>query len=168
MSMIQIKQVSKSFYDGDHTLEALKEVTLDIQKGESIAIIGTSGSGKTTLLNLMGGLDRDFKGEIHVDGQALHPLSDHALSQVRNQKIGFVFQNFCLLDHLSVLDNVTLAACFAKDKDKQIDLDQRGRDLLEKVGLSDKIQSYPNQLSGGQKQRVAIARALLFQRRVSK
>ena len=162
MSMIHINQVSKSFYDGDQTLEALKNVTLNIQKGESVAIIGTSGSGKTTLLNLIGGLDRDFKGEISLEGQALQPLSDQELSYVRNQKIGFVFQNFCLLDHLSVLDNVTLAACFAKEKDKQIDLKQRALTLLDKVGLSHKINSYPTQLSGGQKQRVAIARALLF------
>ena len=162
MSMIHIEQVSKSFHDGDQTLDALKEVSLEIQKGESVAIVGTSGSGKTTLLNLMGGLDRDFKGDIRLDGQALQPLSDQELSQVRNQKIGFVFQNFCLLDHLSVLDNVTLAACFAKESHKQTDLNQRALTLLEKVGLSHKVHSYPTQLSGGQKQRVAIARALLF------
>jgi putative ABC transport system ATP-binding protein len=162
MSMISINQVSKSFYDGGQTLDALKEISLEIQKGESVAIVGTSGSGKTTLLNLMGGLDRDFKGEISLDQQPLHPLSDQELSQLRNQKIGFIFQNFCLLDHLSVLDNVTLGACFAKEVHKQVDLEERARTLLNKVGLSNKLHAYPTQLSGGQKQRVAIARALLF------
>lgn len=162
MSMLKVDHVSKRFYDGDQILYALKSVSLTIEKGESVAIVGTSGSGKTTLLNLMGGLDQDFEGQIFLEDQALHTLNDQILSQLRNQKIGFVFQNFCLLDHLSVLDNVTLAACFADAQLKNFDLEERARHLLDKVGLGHKIHNYPTQLSGGQKQRVAIARALLF------
>ena len=135
-----------------------------------VAIRGTSGSGKTTLLNIIGGLDHHFNGEVHINGKSRSSLDERARSWARNQEIGFIFQHFSLLDHLTVLDNVMLPATLAPpklDRARAREImkapEQRALALLDRVGLSDKSSVTPNELSGGQKQRVAIARALFFE-----
>ena len=165
--MIQMKAVSKRYIQSAADEWALRDVTVSISEGEMVAIVGTSGSGKTTLLNLIGGLDRGFEGEVSVAGSALSSLSDRALSQLRNQKIGFVFQHFNLLDHLTAIDNVCLPVCLTGGgeihfEEAAQDPQERAISLLKKLGLGDKLNARPTHLSGGQKQRVAIARALFF------
>lgn len=161
--IIRVDHVSKSYGSGQAKSQVLADVSFEIQEGEFVAIMGTSGSGKTTLLNIMGGLDRSFDGKVSVLDQHLEGLSEKALAQLRNERFGFVFQQFHLLDHLSSLENVTLPQFFGKNSE---DVDKRGRQLLEKVGLGEKLDQRPTALSGGQKQRVAIARALFNQPRV--
>jgi len=163
--LISIKSLTKRYPSSAEGERALQDLSLDIQAGEMVAIIGTSGSGKTTLLNILGGLDRSYEGSLTVKGRELRALSDRALSSWRNQEVGFIFQHFHLLDHLTALDNVLLPACLAKGeaRAKIAQVERRARELLELVGLSEKIDVRPTQLSGGQKQRVAIARALLFE-----
>lgn len=151
--MISTQNLQKKY--GPDTV--LDQVSIDIESGEFVAVVGASGSGKTTFLNVVGGLDRTYEGQITVNNQKLEVLSDKALAQKRNRELGFVFQQFNLLDHLSVLENVMLPAFFAAESIPQA----RGLELLDQVGLKDKAQDRPPQLSGGQKQRVAIARALL-------
>ena len=151
--MISTQNLQKKY--GPDTV--LDQVSIDIESGEFVAVVGASGSGKTTFLNVVGGLDRTYEGQITVNDQKLEVLSDKALAQKRNRELGFVFQQFNLLDHLSVLENVMLPAFFAAESIPQA----RGLELLDQVGLKDKAQDRPPQLSGGQKQRVAIARALL-------
>jgi putative ABC transport system ATP-binding protein len=151
--MISTQNLQKKY--GPDTV--LDQVSIDIESGEFVAVVGASGSGKTTFLNVVGGLDRTYEGQITVNDQKLEGLSDKALAQKRNRELGFVFQQFNLLDHLSVLENVMLPAFFAAESIPQ----SRGLELLDQVGLKDKAQDRPPQLSGGQKQRVAIARALL-------
>lgn len=151
--MISTQNLQKKY--GPDTV--LDQVSIDIESGEFVAVVGAFGSGKTTFLNVVGGLDRTYEGQITVNNQKLEGLSDKALAQKRNRELGFVFQQFNLLDHLSVLENVMLPAFFAAESIPQ----SRGLELLDQVGLKDKAQDRPPQLSGGQKQRVAIARALL-------
>ena len=165
--MIEIKSVSKQYAQTTAQEWALKDVSFQINDGEMIAIVGTSGSGKTTLLNLIGGLDRNFTGDVLVAGKSLAKLNDAELSNLRNQHIGFVFQHFNLLEHLSSIDNVMLPLSLNKkitERNQNIIKNpyQRAKSLLERLGLGDKLNISPNQLSGGQKQRVAIARALFF------
>src|SRR6266550_329539 len=155
--MIRLDRVSKQF-DGKRRVIALEDVTLDIPRGELVSIIGPSGSGKSTLLNLIGGLDRPSSGEIRIDGDALGGLSDDALTKVRRDKIGFIFQFFNLLPTLSALENVGLPLHlrgWARAK-----VDARARELLDLVQLGHRVQHLPDELSGGERQRVAIARAL--------
>jgi putative ABC transport system ATP-binding protein len=161
--LISLRGVSKRYRGAPEGERALKGVSLKIERGEIVAIVGTSGSGKSTLLNVLGGLDRSFEGEVMVDGSDLRALSDAALSAWRNQRVGFVFQHFHLLDHLSALHNVTLPACLGRGDRSAEEIRARATALLTRLGLSDKINARPTQLSGGQKQRVAIARALLFE-----
>lgn len=164
-TLIQLSSIMKQYPGSLKGEYALKDLTLEIQTGEITAIIGTSGSGKTTLLNILGGLDRSYEGSLKVKGQELRDLSDQALSQWRNQDVGFIFQHFQLLDHMTALENVLLPACLAKGKSRDVilQIQERARTLLMQVGLSEKMNVKPTQLSGGQKQRVAIARALLFE-----
>ena len=142
-------------------LPVLRGVDFDVEDGEFAAVIGRSGSGKSTLLALLGGLDSDYSGELKVAGKDLRTLSDAELSAYRNATIGFVFQAFHLLDHLSCEDNVALPALFRVDgkESKEARL-ARARELMDTVGIADKIGARPGTLSGGQKQRLAIARAL--------
>jgi len=161
--LISLRGVSKRYRGAPEGERALKGVTLDIARGEIVAVVGTSGSGKSTLLNILGGLDRAFEGEARVDGRDLHALSDAALSTWRNQRVGFIFQHFHLLDHLSALDNVLLPARLRRGARDAGAARARAQDLLTRLGLHDKRDALPTQLSGGQKQRVAIARALLFE-----
>jgi putative ABC transport system ATP-binding protein len=155
--VVRVRDVTKSYGEGNAKAQVLRGVSIDIVKGELIALVGQSGSGKSTLLNIIGGLDRPDAGEVEVLGLDTQRASDGKLAHLRNKSIGFVFQAFNLLDHLSVLDNVTLPSAFAK---KSKDIQGRGREALRRVGLSDFANRRPGELSGGQKQRVAIARAL--------
>ena len=155
--MIQLTRVSKQF-DGKRRVTALDEVDLAVERGEMVSIVGPSGSGKSTLLNLVGGLDRPSSGEVAVDGQALARLADDELTRVRRDKIGFIFQFFNLLPTLTCLENVALPLHLRGWSRKKTH--ERARELLELVGLSQRLEHLPEELSGGERQRVAIARAL--------
>jgi putative ABC transport system ATP-binding protein len=157
LTVIHLRGVSKHF-DGKRKVIALDRVDLAVQRGEMVAIIGPSGSGKSTLLNLIGGLDQPSAGEIEVDGAALASLNDDALTRVRRDKIGFIFQFFNLLPTLSCLENVSLPLHLRGWPKKKID--ERARELLELVKLGARLDHLPDELSGGERQRVAIARAL--------
>jgi putative ABC transport system ATP-binding protein len=152
-----LRDVTKSYGAGAAKTQVLRGVSFDIEKGELIALVGQSGSGKSTLLNIIGGLDQPDAGEVEVLGVDTLRANDATRARLRNESIGFVFQAFNLLDHLSVLENVTIPASFAKTSR---DVNGRGREALRRVGLSDLASRRPGELSGGQKQRVAIARAL--------
>lgn len=157
---MQLKQVNKSYkVNGGETFQALKDVNLSFEKGELISIIGESGSGKSTLMNLIGGLDSDFQGEILVNGENIRDYSEKSLVQYHKEKVGFVFQSFNLISHLSVLDNVTLAMTLSNVS--KADREKRAKEILDVVGLKDHVYKKPDAISGGQKQRVAIARALV-------
>jgi putative ABC transport system ATP-binding protein len=157
-NLITIKSLNKIYKNGAVEVHALKNINLEIQHGEFIAIMGQSGSGKSTLMNILGCLDRPTSGEYLLDGTDVSKLSQDELSAIRNKKIGFVFQAFNLIPRTNVLSNVELPMVYAKIKSSK--RKQRAIELLEKVGLSDRINHLPNELSGGQKQRVAIARSL--------
>jgi len=156
---VRLRDVTKAYGTGAAKAQVLRGVSFDIDKGELIALVGQSGSGKSTLLNIIGGLDRPDAGEVEVMGIDTQKASDRTLAELRNRKMGFVFQAFNLLDHLNVLQNVTLPSSFSQQT-KHSEIDDRGREALRKVGLSDFAHRKPGELSGGQKQRVAIARAL--------
>ena len=138
---------------------ALNDINVSFDKGELVSIIGESGSGKSTLMNLIGGLDSDFQGTINISGKDIKSFKDKQLDDYRKKKIGFVFQSFNLIPHLSVLENVTIPLTLSNVKENE--KNKKAISLLEKLGLKDQIKKKPNQLSGGQKQRVAIARALI-------
>ena len=160
---IAVSNLEKYYGEGEARSRILHAVDLDIEAGEFVAIVGTSGSGKTTLLNIVGGLDRDYDGTVEVDGHDLAQMPESELAAMRNQTFGFVFQQFNILDHLTARENVALPGFFSRHQHKERDEDLRYSDpvfLLERVGLGDKLDAYPNHLSGGQQQRVAIARAL--------
>jgi len=161
--IITLKDVSRSFRDGDKTLDVLKKINWEIYEGQSIAVMGRSGSGKSTLLNLIAGLDQGYEGEVIVDNLKLGKLSDKELGHYRNDKIGFIFQSFHLMDQLTCEENVLLPSWFSREKGE---FAQKAISILEKVGLSHKIGQRPNLLSGGEKQRVAIARALLMEPKI--
>ena len=160
MPVMELKQVNKSYkINGGETFQALKDINLSFEKGELVSIIGESGSGKSTLMNLIGGLDSDFQGEILVDGENIGDYSEKNLVQYHKEKVGFVFQSFNLISHLSVLDNVTLAMTLSNVS--KADREKRAKEILGVVGLQDHLYKKPDAISGGQKQRVAIARALV-------
>jgi putative ABC transport system ATP-binding protein len=155
--MIQLDHVTKRF-EGRSRVTALDAVSLTIARGEMVSIIGPSGSGKSTLLNLVGGLDRASSGDVRVDGESIAKLSDDALTRVRRDKIGFIFQFFNLLPTLSCLENVGLPLHLRGWPRKKVA--ERARELLTLVQLGDRLTHLPDELSGGERQRVAIARAL--------
>lgn len=160
MAFVELKNLNK-FYpiSGAEDFQALKDVNLSLDKGELVSIVGESGSGKSTLMNLLGGLDSQFSGEITIDGQNMSTFREKDFVNYHKEKIGFVFQSFNLVSHLSVLDNVTLAMTLSNvDKKTRI---ARAREVLKQLGLEAQYKKKPSQLSGGQKQRVAIARALV-------
>jgi putative ABC transport system ATP-binding protein len=155
--MIQLDRVTKRF-EGKRSVTALDTVSLAIPRGEMISIIGQSGSGKSTLLNLVGGLDRATTGDVRVDGEPLADLPDDKLTQLRRDKVGFIFQFFNLLPTLTCLENVGLPLHLRGWPRRKVD--DRARELLSLVQLGDRLTHLPEELSGGQRQRVAIARAL--------
>jgi len=161
--MIKLNGVSKTYQMGETTVFALDNVSLKIKRGEFVAIIGPSGSGKSTLLHVIGGLDRPSKGKVIWEGKDISQLSDKNLALFRNQKIGFVFQQFHLLPKTNVLENVLLPAMYAPSDSNTL---ERARKILQELSLLDRIDHTPAQLSGGQQQRVAIARALINQPKV--
>ncbi|WP_373545349.1 ABC transporter ATP-binding protein [Chamaesiphon sp.] len=158
-SMISLKDITKTYHLGTIDVPVLKRINLSIEEGEYVAIMGASGSGKSTLMNIIGCLDRPSSGQYFLAGQDLTKLDDDELADIRNQYIGFVFQQFNLLPKLTSLSNVMLPMIYA-DVDKSQRIEQATAALVQ-VGLSDRLQNSPNQLSGGQQQRVAIARALV-------
>jgi putative ABC transport system ATP-binding protein len=158
-SMISLKDITKTYHLGTIDVPVLKRINLSIEEGEYVAIMGASGSGKSTLMNIIGCLDRPSSGQYFLAGQDLTKLDDDELADIRNQYIGFVFQQFNLLPKLTSLSNVMLPMIYA-DVDKSQRIEQATAALVQ-VGLSERLQNSPNQLSGGQQQRVAIARALV-------
>lgn len=157
--MIQISSLMKSYQLGGELVHALNNVSLNIDKGEFLAIIGPSGSGKSTLMNMIGCLDRPDSGKYHLDGKEIGRMNDNDLAVIRNQKIGFIFQNFNLLTKLTALENVELPLIYSGISSR--DRRELALESLTKVGLKDRAGHLPTQLSGGQQQRVAIARALV-------
>lgn len=160
MEFLELKNINK-YYDTDknNSFHVLKDINISFKRGEFIAIIGESGSGKSTLMNLIGGLDSDYKGEIIVDGDNIDKYKQKQLDVYRKSKVGFIFQSFNLIPHLSVLDNVTIPMII--NGVSKLNRIKKGKEILRKVGLERYINKKPNKLSGGQKQRVAIARALV-------
>jgi putative ABC transport system ATP-binding protein len=158
MKFIHTKKLTKIFKNGEQALIALNDIDLEIEKGEIVALTGPSGSGKTTLMHLLGCLDSPSSGQFFLEGQEVSTFSYKQLAHVRNQKIGFVFQNFHLLNDLNAIENVVLPQLYGGIQEKAAR--KRACELLEVVGLGHRLYHHPNQLSGGQKQRMAIARAL--------
>ncbi|MCQ2539235.1 MAG: ABC transporter ATP-binding protein [Acetatifactor sp.] len=156
--MVDIRNVSKIYNPGENEVRALDHVSLTIDEGEFVAIIGQSGSGKSTLMNLLGCLDVPTEGEYYLHGQDVLKLSDDELSDIRNQEIGFIFQGFNLIANLTALQNVELPLIYRGVPKKERDI--LGREALTKVGLKDRMDHKPSEMSGGQQQRVAIARAI--------
>lgn len=156
--VIEVRDLRKTYGDGSSTRAALDGVSITVKKGELVVILGHSGSGKSTLLGIAGGLDRAYEGSVSIFGKDLATLSDKALARLRGQKIGFVFQAFHLLNHLTVLDNVLAPALFDDGPRRR---EERALAVLDHLGIKDRARDLPTQLSGGQRQRVAIARALL-------
>ncbi|MFM9020415.1 MAG: ABC transporter ATP-binding protein [Sediminibacterium sp.] len=158
-AIIQLEKIEKSYYMGNHTIPVLKGITLEIQRNEYVALMGPSGSGKSTLMNILGCLDSPTGGKYILNSQDVSQMSDDELAQVRNNEIGFVFQQFNLLPRLSAAENVALPLVYAGvSKKERMD---RALEALRKVGLADRSHHKSNELSGGQIQRVAIARALV-------
>ena len=157
--LIQLKNIHKSYPLDGFNLEILKGINLEIAAGEFLAIMGPSGSGKSTLMNILGCLDTPTSGEYILDGENIEHLSGDQLAEIRNRKIGFVFQGFNLLSRTSAIENVELPMVYAGVPDK--DREERAAKALDSVGLHERMHHQPNQLSGGQQQRVAIARAIV-------
>lgn len=157
--LIEMKDICRDFPQGKDVIQILKHISFTVDNGDYLAIMGPSGSGKTTLMNLIGCLDTPTSGEYLLEGELLNGAGDDRLADIRNSKIGFVFQSFYLLPGLTAIDNVCLPLLYA-DVPKQ-ERRERAAVALEKVGLEDRMDFFPNQLSGGQSQRVAIARAMI-------
>lgn len=155
--MLEIKNVTKVYGEGTARVTALDDVSFTVEQGDFIAIMGPSGSGKSTLLNVIGGLDRIYCGEIHLDGERIDTMDENALVDVRRGKIAYIFQQYHLVPSLNALENVLLPLIFYRDRKT----DNEAFNLLQRVGLGGRIHHKPSQLSGGEQQRVAIARALV-------
>ncbi len=161
MELIRLNDVKKTYLLGEVEVPVLKGVSLEITRGEMVALMGASGSGKSTLMNILGCLDRPTSGEYWLDGEEVSQVSGDQRAMIRNRKIGFVFQSFNLLARTSALDNVIMPLAYTNAQMSKNDARVRGREILERVGLGERIDHQPSQLSGGQQQRVAIARALV-------
>ena len=157
---LRLINVNKKYkLSNKETFQALYDINVEFEKGELVSIVGESGSGKSTLMNLIGGLDSDYTGQIIVGNEDLSKLQEKELDKYRKNRVGFVFQSFNLISHLSILDNVTLALTLSNVGEKE--KIAKATEILKRVGLESQLKKKPNQLSGGQKQRVAIARALI-------
>ena len=161
MKLIELKDITKTYFLGEIDVPVLKGITLSIDKGEYVALMGASGSGKSTLMNILGCLDRQTTGDYLLDGEEVGRASGDRRALVRNQTIGFVFQSFNLLPRTTALENVIMPLSYTAGNLSRRECRERGIAMLRRVGLSDRIYHYPSQLSGGQQQRVAIARALV-------
>lgn len=157
--MLKLSQIEKSYLQGEEAISILKGINLEVNQGDFLAIMGPSGSGKSTLMNIIGCLDKTTRGKYEIEGTDISSLSDNELSDLRNQKIGFVFQNFNLMPKLTACQNVELPLTYANVPKKE--RQERAMEMLRLVGLEERSEFKPMELSGGQKQRVAIARALV-------
>lgn len=157
--IITVNNVNKTYHNGSMELQVLKNISFTVKEGEFLAIMGSSGSGKSTMMNILGCLDHEYNGEYILDGIDISKSSEDELSEIRNKKIGFIFQSFNLLPRLTALENVELPLVYSSIP--KADRHQKALELLEMVGLKDRVHHKPNELSGGQRQRVAIARALV-------
>ena len=158
-ALIQVNDVWKTYEVGQQQVHALRGLSVDIDQGEYTALMGPSGSGKSTLMNMLGCLDTPTSGRYHLAGEDVGTLDDDALADIRNRRIGFVFQTFNLMPRYTALENVALPLVYAGAS--KVDREARAREVLEQVGLGDRMDHRPNELSGGQRQRVAVARALV-------
>ena len=156
--LIELRDIYKIYYMGDEEVHANDGISLTIYKGEFVAIVGKSGSGKSTLMNIIGALDVPTEGEYYLDGQDVSDMTDNELAEIRNNMIGFIFQQYNLLPKMNILENVELPLLYAGMD--SVDRRERAMESLDRVGLKEKWKNYPNQLSGGQQQRASIARAL--------
>jgi ABC-type lipoprotein export system ATPase subunit len=161
MELIELRDIHKTYQLGDIAVPVLKGVSLTVARAELVALMGASGSGKSTLMNILGCLDRPTSGEYWLDGEEVSGLSADQRALVRNRKFGFVFQNFNLLPRTSALDNVAMPLSYTAGHLSERQARKQAREVLEQVGLGDRLDHEPSQLSGGQQQRVAIARALV-------
>ncbi len=161
LCMIKLSGVYKTYFLGVDEVHAIDNANIVIKKGEYASILGTSGSGKSTLMHIIGLLDKPTSGRVEIDGRDISKLKDDQISQIRNTFVGFVFQQFNLINKLTVLENVALPAYYFKGK---LDFDpiKKASELLKKFGMEERMNFYPNKISGGQQQRVAIARALIM------
>src|SRR5580658_6833637 len=160
-AVINLEDIHKIYHTGEVDVHAVQGVSLEIHKGEFVAFMGASGSGKSTMMNILGCLDRPTKGRYLLDGTDVSRLNRNQLADVRNQKLGFVFQSFNLLSRTSALENVELPLFYTHHHFTSREVRERGEHVLKIVGLSERADHHPSQLSGGQQQRVAIARALI-------
>mgnify|MGYP000940629340 CR=1 FL=1 len=159
MELLRLENIYKKFSQGEISVTALNDINLSVEKGEFLSIMGASGSGKSTMMNILGCLDRPTSGRYFLEGEDVSKMNDNLLAEIRNKKIGFIFQTFNLLPKLSALENVELPMIYAgADKKARY---EKAMEALIKVGLSERVKHKPNELSGGQRQRVAIARALV-------
>lgn len=157
--IITVDKINKTYKNGSLELQVLKNISFKVEKGEFLAIMGSSGSGKSTMMNILGCLDNQYEGKYILDGIDISKSSENELSEIRNKKIGFIFQSFNLLPRLTALENVELPLVYSSIPKEE--RHKRANELLEMVGLKDRTHHRPNELSGGQRQRVAIARALV-------
>jgi putative ABC transport system ATP-binding protein len=165
-AVVKLEAIHKIYDSGEVKVHAVRGVSIEIQKGEFVALMGASGSGKSTLMNLLGCLDRPTQGRYLLDGTDVSDLDRNALADIRNQKLGFVFQGFNLLARTTALENVELPMLYSQQRISRQEMRQRAEHCLEIVGLANRADHFPSQLSGGQQQRVAIARSLVNQPQV--
>ncbi|MCK5259615.1 MAG: ABC transporter ATP-binding protein [Candidatus Omnitrophica bacterium] len=164
--MLEASNINKSYFCTNNALHVLKGIDLKIGEGEIVSVVGPSGAGKSTLLHVLGGLDRPDQGTVHLEGGNIYDLKDAARAKIRNSKVGFVFQFYHLLPEFTALENVLLPAMIQMRKGAKKQFEGQGLDILDKVGLKERVHHKPYQLSGGEQQRVAIARALINKPRI--